>query len=93
MRTRTTPNTDIFYAVKMNDKVMAMTNILTDTPKKVISTQAFFNLRYYLRYLYQYVFFKGFVRYIFASLFFSETWKNVFVFTSKALFILEKIKF
>ena len=43
--------------------------------------------------------FKGFVCYIFASLFLSlkestcETKKNVFYFTSKALFVLEKIKF
>ena len=42
---------------------------------------------------------KGYVRYIFASLFFSvkegtcETRKKVFYFTSKALFVLEKIKF
>ena len=43
--------------------------------------------------------FRGCVRYIFASLFLSlkdstcETRKNVFYFTVKALFVLEKIKF
>ena len=42
---------------------------------------------------------KGCVRYIFASLFLSlkestsGTWKNAFYFTSKVLFVLEKIKF
>ena len=43
--------------------------------------------------------FKGCVRYIFASLFLSlnestcQTGKNVFHFTLKALFVVEKIKF
>ena len=48
---------------KMPDKVMIMSNILSDTPENVVSAQAFFNfcsfyLHYYLHYLYQYDFFK-----------------------------------